>query len=1636
MFKQHYLIPFAVMICVYLLWTAEHLKGPKDKLKRIWHNRVEWERENTTLLRSSAEKTPETSARWENATTMLRESPEKATRLKSVEPSPSEVHGQSPDDMETDPDDVPVKTATIVVTVQKPILKRKMNTMVTVLSRRSAFETRKIIRETWGSGHDNVFFVVGTCCPIPPSDRKKWSCIRSKATSIEDQTKWDTDCAKEDLKIAEEEQTYMDIIRMPDIDVYRHLPQKVKFAYTWGLEHTTAKWFLKTDDDSVVRVDTLDSYLEKTYNSDGYVVVGRVEDGWGVHRSGKWAENDYRPSKYPKFPLGSVGHVVSKGVASYIADNSDELFNYQGEDVSIGIWLDESPLKSKVKWVTSKHMANHGNCKDTGMWVMGHNIKPAQMRECFAHKVRANEPDDNIKSLNHLKKGSLMSCAFVANNPSMDKSASEIDSHDFVIRFNNYWSKHFWPRPESVWGKKTDAVVFNNQKLTHSESLPKSVAYCVGRVAGGDTLIPKFYNLKQLKANPRTSKCDFLTRASKDGTWKRAVQLIRKYETSPKWKTGDISPTTGFLGVLWFEDICKKTETHFYGFDDWDGGWRNHRYNTEHKIIHDLFPTMETAKQTECPFKSPSLSSQHNGGWFYSKDLIAKEHVAFDEGFGKALMSYLGKTSLYDIGAGVGQFEYFLNKHKSPIDVKAFDGGNNIETLSGQHTPLRGNSMYVIPDNICWIDASVPTSLPSRPWVLSVEVGEHIAKHKEQTFIENLISWSSKGIIITWAKKGQHGHGHVNEQNNEYIIRQFEKRGLIYDKSQSTAFRRSVSKLPWLRNTIMVFKYPEIAQKPSCAIVFNAGVLLKHEDGPVIDSYDWQIRFNMIPIKGFEKHVGSKTTHEAVHFWSPKGKTPGELFADLDSDSLTGITFPIEQKEINGYNKWKTKTKSHWIMPSQDYLSSCKRKVGIKSGFCSSGMTATLWAVDECSNVTIFGANHDPCYPYYYTEQMPAKCRVQTVGGYMKQGKHDFDAEHKLLQEMHRDGKLNLYRFEETFKTNRTPLQTLEKKDVTRNKIGLNLGVYPIKNEYINIFESKYPIFVNFYTGDNGYDEQVAKLISSLRKWKLPYYIIDIDSLGHRWEYICQLKPVFILKVMDLYPDKNIVWIDADAIILKPPELFTHIDQPISVHYFDNHELGTGTVYLKNNKKAKTILGEWIDEQKKDKTIWDQKALQKVMRNHQTDVYPLPKEYIAIFDKKGYAELDMVIVQNQASRKYKFNKRYNPDASKTVIDSPDTLNTAIESLKTTLETKYNKFFIHCDKLPTLTYKHPPTHFLPKVESLGRVPVITGIQSDCDLLGAGGCTEIEGRETGPDIWLVEFISISMKDCHSRECLAIDIGSNLGLLTLRMRQQGVKVYSIEPQIDLCCAAKSTLKWNNLIGDSEQYCGAVSAVSVSEQTGFRETAQGWRYGKNQDMTGFYRSLNIPLIVPLINARDLIIQGKHYDMIKIDTDSIDCELLTVFLTLQKEGYFSFESAALETWTGACNDNILFSQLLFALQEDGYSLYRTPALGSTPIKFTHMDLTEEVQTLVTTNLLKFKKMTLKQWTDAKKDWRRKYQLLVTKKTNLCVTDGFEASGTCSSKCCKMRQLKNNGNTKYDKMCEWSDCRNCPGCANARNARS
>ncbi|KAJ1466289.1 hypothetical protein T484DRAFT_1756760 [Baffinella frigidus] len=142
-----------------------------------------------------------------------------------------------------------------------------------------------------------------------------------------------------------------DLIFLPTKDFYRNLPRKLKDAYQWSLEFTNATWFLKADDDVVfVEVKRLEKFLCSLERQER-TVVGRVVQNVPVHREGKWAETNFLPSLYPPFCIGSFGHAVSSDIAAGVVEIDG--FEYQGEDVSLGIWLDESPRRNDISWISA-----------------------------------------------------------------------------------------------------------------------------------------------------------------------------------------------------------------------------------------------------------------------------------------------------------------------------------------------------------------------------------------------------------------------------------------------------------------------------------------------------------------------------------------------------------------------------------------------------------------------------------------------------------------------------------------------------------------------------------------------------------------------------------------------------------------------------------------------------------------------------------------------------------------------------------------------------------------------------------------------------------------------------------------------------------------------------------------------------------------------------------------------------------------------------------------------------------------------------------------------------------------------------------------------------------------------------------
>jgi hypothetical protein len=138
-----------------------------------------------------------------------------------------------------------------------------------------------------------------------------------------------------------------------------------------------------------VRVGGLERYLEK-YNPNVPMLIGEIIHHSKVSRSGKWAEDfeSYPHDFYPLWPKGSAGHVCSRAAIKYFSDMSASLHRFQGEDTSIGIWLDEARKSKALKNVVYIHAKNmfesHGKdaCQRHKYMIVGHDLRPDEILEC------------------------------------------------------------------------------------------------------------------------------------------------------------------------------------------------------------------------------------------------------------------------------------------------------------------------------------------------------------------------------------------------------------------------------------------------------------------------------------------------------------------------------------------------------------------------------------------------------------------------------------------------------------------------------------------------------------------------------------------------------------------------------------------------------------------------------------------------------------------------------------------------------------------------------------------------------------------------------------------------------------------------------------------------------------------------------------------------------------------------------------------------------------------------------------------------------------------------------------------------------------------------------------------------------
>lgn len=188
---------------------------------------------------------------------------------------------------------------------------------------------------------------------------------------------------------------------------------------------------------------------------------------------------------------------------------------------------------------------------------------------------------------------------------------------------------------------------------------------------------------------------------------------------------------------------------------------------------------------------------------------------------------------------------------------------------------------------------------------------------------------------------------------------------------------------------------------------------------------------------------------------------------------------------------------------------------------------------------------------------------------------------------------------------------------------------------------------VSFFTIGTPYEKEIGNLVDSLVRLSIPHDIRGIDSLGS-WDKNTKHKPAFIKQMMDAHPQDAIVWLDADAVVLRPPTIFNEIDTDVGFYYkttgptadrFKGQELVTATMFFSNTMWARMLLDMWIAEENREEQpesqLIEQRALQRVIPEWREEtggtITILPQSYCRIFDAE---EDHRVIQQNQASRRF------------------------------------------------------------------------------------------------------------------------------------------------------------------------------------------------------------------------------------------------------------------------------------------------------------------------------------------------------------------------------------------------------------------
>ncbi|KAL0847407.1 hypothetical protein Bca101_020653 [Brassica carinata] len=181
------------------------------------------------------------------------------------------------------------------------------------------------------------------------------------------------------VELKKEAEFFGDIIVVPYLDSYDLVVLKTVAICEYGARQLSAKYIMKCDDDTFVRVDAVLREAKKT-STDRSLYIGNINYYHKPLRQGKWAVTyeEWPEEDYPPYANGP-GYILSADIARFIVKNFEQhkLRLFKMEDVSVGMWVEQ--FNNSVKPVDYEHSISFCQFGCIENYLTAHYQSPRQM---------------------------------------------------------------------------------------------------------------------------------------------------------------------------------------------------------------------------------------------------------------------------------------------------------------------------------------------------------------------------------------------------------------------------------------------------------------------------------------------------------------------------------------------------------------------------------------------------------------------------------------------------------------------------------------------------------------------------------------------------------------------------------------------------------------------------------------------------------------------------------------------------------------------------------------------------------------------------------------------------------------------------------------------------------------------------------------------------------------------------------------------------------------------------------------------------------------------------------------------------------------------------------------------------------